>query len=336
LIKLETAVVVSFLSLGASFAHTQSTPPLTLQRTIALPIGTGKFDHFAFDQKAGRLFIAATGNHSIEVMDFKSRKVTESITGIGKPHGLAWTPATGLLYASDGTQGDLKIFAGSPLNMDTSVKLSDDADDMAYDARSKLLYVGHGGSDAANPASVAVVDTTSKSLLTNIPLATHPEGLEIDPTHDRIFVNVADAAEVVVIDGTSHTQTAAWKLTRAKDNVPLVYDAEHQLLFVACRTPARLLVLDANSGKELSDLPSGAGADDIFYDPEVHRVYLVAGSGTVDVYEVDAGKAVRAIGIIPTSAGAKTGLLVPSLHALIVGVPATGDKQAGLLQYSTR
>jgi DNA-binding beta-propeller fold protein YncE len=336
LINLKTAVIVSLLSLGASFAQTQSAPPLMLQRTIALPIGTGKFDHFAFDQKAGRLFIAATGNHSVEVMDFTSGKVTESVTGIGKPHGLAWITATGLLYASDGTQGDLKIFAGSPLNTAKSVKLSDDADDMVYDPRSKLLYVGHGGGDAATPAAIAVVDTTSQSLLANLPVATHPEGLEIDNAHDRIFVNIAKAAEVVVIDGASHTQTAAWKLTGAKDNVPLVYDAEHQLLFVACRTPARLLVLDARSGTELADLPSDAGADDIFYDPEVHRIYLIAGSGAVDVYEIDARKAVRAIGVILTSAGAKTGLLVPSLHALFVGVPATGDKQAELLHYSTR
>jgi DNA-binding beta-propeller fold protein YncE len=336
LINSETAAVVLFLSLGASSAHTQSTPPLTLQQTIALPVGTGKFDHFAFDQNAGRLFIAATGNHSIEVLDLNSGKVTQSLTGIGKPHGLAWVPTTGLLYASDGTQGDLKIFAGSPLNLSDSIKLSEDADDMVYDAKSKLLYVGHGGSDATNSAGIAVIDTTNRALLTNLPVATHPEGLEIDNAHDRIFVNVAESAEVVVIDRTSHRQTAAWKLTRAKDNVPLVYDEQHQLLFVACRTPARLLVLDANSGNELADLPSDAGADDLFYDPELHRIYLIAGSGAVDVYEIDASKVVRAIGVVATSAGAKTGLLVPSLHALFVGAPATGGKQAQLLHYSTR
>jgi DNA-binding beta-propeller fold protein YncE len=336
LINFGTAAVTFFLLLGASSAFTETAPALTLQQTIALPTGTGKFDHFAFDQKTSRLFIAATGNHSVEVLDSSSGKVTESLTGIGKPHGLAWMPAAGLLYASDGTEGDLKIFAGSPLKIDKSVKLSDDADDMVYDANSKLLYVGHGGSDAANPAGVAVIDTAHQSLLTNLPVAEHPEGLEIDNVHDRIFVNVAASAEVVVIDGASHTQTAAWKLTSAKDNVPLVYDAEHQVLFVACRTPASLLVLDANTGREIADLPSDTGADDIFFDPEVHRVYLIAGSGAIDVYQIDASKAVRAIGVIPTSAGAKTGLLVPSLHALFVGAPATGSKQAEILRYSTR
>jgi DNA-binding beta-propeller fold protein YncE len=334
--NLETAAVVLLLSLGASSAGTQASPPLTLQRAIALPNGTGKFDHFAFDLTTTRLFIAATGNHSVEVLDLNAGKVTESLSGIGKPHGLAWVPTTGFLYAADGTQGDLKIFGGSPLNQSKSVKLSDDADDMVYDPKSKLLYVGHGGGDAANPAAIAVIDTTDQKLLTNLPVATHPEGLDIDNAHDRIFVNVAESAEVIVIDGASHTQAAIWKLMGAKDNVPLTYDAEHEVLFVACRTPARLLVLDANSGRELADLPSHDGADDVFYDPELHRIYLIAGSGAIDVYEIDDGKAVRAIGTIPTSPGAKTGLLVPSQHALFVGAPARGSKQAEILHYSTK
>jgi hypothetical protein len=118
--------------------------------------------------------------------------------------------------------------------------------------------------------------------------------------------------------------------------VPLAYDEEHQVLFIACRTPARLLALDANSGNELTDLPSDAGADDLFYDPASRRIYLIAGGGAVDVYQIDAAKAIQAIGVIPTAAGAKTGLLVPSQHALFVGAPATNGKQAELLRYSTQ
>jgi hypothetical protein len=331
-----TAIAFLFISLGGLSADTQPTPPLTLQAAITLPTGTGKFDHFAYDLKANRLFIAATGNHSIEVLDLNSERLAENLGGIGKPHGLAWLPTTGLLYASDGAEGKLKIFAGSPLSLAKSIELSEDADDMVYDENARLLYVGHGGSDAKNPAAIAVIDTTRQTLLVDLPVAAHPEGLEIDHPHDRIFVNVAEAGEVVVIDGASHTQTAAWKLTRAKDNVPLAYDEEHQVLFIACRTPARLLALDANSGNELTDLPSDAGADDLFYDPASRRIYLIAGGGAVDVYQIDAAKAIQAIGVIPTAAGAKTGLLVPSQHALFVGAPATNGKQAELLRYSTQ
>jgi hypothetical protein len=325
-------VAASFIWLAVAYASAQPTSPLSLQRTIALPAGTGKFDHFAVDLTANRLFIAATGNHSIEVLDLDAGKVDETLTGLGKPHGLAWLAESHTLYASDGTQGDLKIFAGSPLAQVKSIKLSDDADDMIYDAASHRLYVGHG----ADPAQVAVIDTVSQVLVKQLPVATHPEGLEIDNATQRIFVNVAAAGEVAVIDGKSASQIASWKLTRARSNVPLAFDSQHNVLFVACRMPARLLVLDGTSGAELADLPTAPDADDLFYDAELHRVYLIAGTGEVNVYEIGGDKTVHAVGSTPTSPGAKTGLFVPAQHALYVGVPATGGKEAEILVYSTR
>jgi YVTN family beta-propeller protein len=102
---------VAFLLLwpGILSAQAQTTSPLTLQRTIALPEGTGKFDHFAYSPAGNRLFVAATGNHSIEVIDLSSDKVAQTLPGLGKPHGLAWIGETGRLFASDGLQADLKI-----------------------------------------------------------------------------------------------------------------------------------------------------------------------------------------------------------------------------------
>jgi hypothetical protein len=118
----------------------------------------------------------------------------------------------------------------------------------------------------------------TRALVTNLRVSTHPEGLDIDRKRDRIFVNIADSAEVAVIDGTTHAVTATWKLTRAKDNVPLAYDPDHDVLFVACLTPGRLLVIDAASGKEIADLTASGGVDDLFYDSGLRRIYLIAGS----------------------------------------------------------
>jgi hypothetical protein len=336
--KIEIALAV-LVGLSAHHAQSQTTSPLILQRTIALPAGTGKFDHFAVDLRANRLFIAATGNHTIEVVDLNTGKMLQTIDGLGKPHGLAWIPETSRLYASDGTQGDLKVFEGSPLKLTTSIKLSEDADDMVYDAKTRLLYVGHGG--GATPAQVAVIDTAvtdikDQSLKAELPLKTHPEGLEIDNAHDRIFVNVAEAAEVAIIDGATHSLAGSWKITRARNNVPLAFAEPHNLLFVACRVPGRLVVLDGESGKEMDDLAADEGADDLFFDAELQRIYLVAGSGAVDTYQLEANKTVRALPVTHTSAGSKTGLLVPAHHALYVGVVATGGREAEIRVYSTR
>lgn len=317
-----------------SLAQT-STPPLVLSRTIPLPGVAAKFDHLAIDESGSRLFIAATGNHSVEVIDLKTDKVQQSITGLGKPHGLAWIAATGSLYVADGSLAELRVYKGSPLALAGKIKLSDDADDMVYDEARHLLFVGHGTGDAANPTNVAVVDTDHFTLLSNASVATHPEALDIDPATKRVFANIADAGEIAVIDIASKTVSARWKLTKAADNVPIAFDSEHQLLYVACRTPGTLIAVDAATGKELASLPTAAGADDLFYDPTLRRVYVIAGSGEVDAYQVDAAKMLHALSVVKTASGAKTALFVASQNLLYVGVPGAGKEPAAIRVYAT-
>ena len=303
----------------------QTAQPFSLVRSIPLPGVAGKFDHFAIDLEGGRLFTAATGNHSVEVINLKTGTVEQSLSGLGKPHGLAWIAATGRLYVADGALKQLRMYSGSPLKLAATLKLSDDADDMVLNPSTGLLYVGQGGSDAANPPQIAVVAASDLSLKANLPVSAHPEALDIDPIAQRIFANIADAAEVAVVDGVSNSIIAHWKLANATDNVPIAFDAEHRLVFIACRKPAALLVLDATSGSELARLPTGAGADDLFYDSSLHRVYVIAGAGEVDAYQIDAQKSVHAIGILSTEAGAKTALFVPSQSLLYVGVPSASS-----------
>lgn len=321
------------ISLGVGSACAQPAP-LALQQTIPLPGVAGKFDHFAIDLAGQRLFAAATGNHSVEVIDLASGKVEQSIIGLGKPHGLAWIDSTHTLYVADGTLAELRQYRGAPLKLAGSIKLSDDADDMVYNGSNHLLFVGHGGSEAA-PARITVVDTMDFHLKTNIAVASHPEAIEIDPQGQRIFANIADSGEVSVIDGAGNAVTSSWKLSGADHNVPLAYDSEGHVLYVACRTPAVLLALDAATGKELSRVPTAEGADDLFYDASTHRVYVIAGAGEVDVFQADAHTALHSVGKIATVAGAKTALLVPSQSRLYVGVPGGASKPAEIRIYST-
>lgn len=309
--------------------------PLQLSQTITLPGISGKFDHFAIDSAGHRLFAAATGNHSVEVIDLRTAKVVQSISGLVKPHGLAFVAETGSLYLADGALAELRVYKGNPFALQGTIKLSDDTDDMVYDEASHLLFVGHGGSDAANPARIAIVDTEHFALVADLPTATHPEGLEIDPPSHRVFANIADSKEVAVISTASKEIVAHWKLTKAADNVPLAFDAEHQLLLVACRTPGTLIALDAASGREVSTAASAGGADDLFYDQDLRRAYLISGAGEVDSYQVDAAKSLHSLAVLHTAPGAKTALFVPSQKLLYVGVPGTGRHDAEIRAYAT-
>jgi DNA-binding beta-propeller fold protein YncE len=333
----KTALVVVFLSMGVLHASAQPAPPLALERSIPLPGVTGKFDHFAIDLAGHRLFAAATGNHSVEVVDLATGKVAQSITGLGKPHGLVWEAATESLYVADGSLAELRVYkgaAGSRLEPAGKLKLSDDADDMAYNESGHLLFVGTGGSDAANPARVAVVDTNNFKLTASLPVATHPEALEADAAGQRIFANIAESNEVAVMDAGGKGVVAKWKLENVADNVPMAFDAEHHALYVACRNPAMLLVLDSDSGKERSRIAIGGGADDLFYDAALHRVYVIGGAGQVDVVQADPQQALRSLGVVPTASGAKTALFVPAQSLLYLGVPGANGQPAEIRVYA--
>jgi DNA-binding beta-propeller fold protein YncE len=329
------ALALALATLSNWSANAQQ--PLTLQQTISLPGVTGKFDHFALDLEGKRLFAAATGKHSVEVIDLTSGKVQQSITGLGKPHGLAWVASTNSLYVSDGALAQLFVYKNQPgerFELAGKLKLSDDADDMVYNETTRLLFVGTGGSDSANPALIAVVNTTNFTLAATIPVATHPEALEIDAQGQRVFANIAASSEVAVIDGAGKAISNHWKLTGASDNVPLAFDAEHHAIYVACRQPAILLTIDADSGKEISRFPTVGGADDLFYDAALRRVYVIGGAGEVHVYQVDAQKRLKPLGALHTAVGAKTALFVPSQSLLYVGVPSVDGHDAEIRVYS--
>lgn len=328
-------ILLASISLYPLPANAQSVPPLALQRTIPLPGVRGGFDHFAIDLSGEVLFAAAKDNHTVEVVDLKTGKVIQSIAGLGKPHGLAWIPESRRLYVADGKLAQLKVYQGTPLQASGALKLSDDADDMIYDRHNGMLYVGHGGGNSANPARVAAINTNDFILAANLEVVAHPEALDVDEQGQRVFANIADAGQVAVINAKTNAIEMTWKLKDASDNTPMAYDAEDHMLFIACRKPAVLLVLDANTGKEIDRLPADTGADDLFYDPALHRVYVMAGLGAVDAYSVAPNGHLTSLGTIRTESGAKTGLFVPSQKLLYVGVPSLGERPAEIRIYST-
>lgn len=331
---MKVTLFVLGILLGCQVVIAQPVPPLVLQQTVKLPAVAGKFDHFAIDLKGNRLFAAATGNHSVEVINLPSGEVAQTISGLGKPHGLVWVASTQTLYVTDGILGELMKYEGSPLKLVGTIKLSDDADDMVYNETNRLLFAGHGGSSVTAPARIAVVDTDRFRLKADIAATSHPEALDIDPKSQRIFANIADSGEVSILDAAGDTEVSNWKLAGTSHNVPLALDAENHVLYVACRTPAVLLALDSATGKELARISTSEGADDLFYDSRTQRIFLIAGAGEIDVFQTDAHASLRSLGMISTVAGAKTGLFVPSQSLLYVGIPQTADNPAEIRIYS--
>jgi DNA-binding beta-propeller fold protein YncE len=93
------------------------------------------------------------------------------------------------------------------------------------------------------------------------------------------------------------------------------------------------VVLDTETGKEVTSLPVGAGAADMNFDPVTKRIYVPCGEGIITVIEQRDANDYQVIGNIPTKSGAKNGILVPSLGRYYVAVPKKGEQEAQVLVF---
>jgi len=63
----------------------------------------------------------------------------------------------------------------------------------------------------------------------------------------------------------------------------MALDESNHRLFIGCRKPARLVVLDTDTGKPVTDLAISGDIDDLFYDLIRTQLYLSCGEGFIDV-----------------------------------------------------
>lgn len=83
--------MTSALSVAACAKNAE---PLRLVQTIQLPGIDGHIDHFSIDVKGGRAFLAALAKNTIEVVDLKAGRVTQSLSGFAKPQGVLIYPSS--------------------------------------------------------------------------------------------------------------------------------------------------------------------------------------------------------------------------------------------------
>jgi hypothetical protein len=140
----------------------------------------------------------------------------------------------------------------------------------------------------------------------------------------------------VVVDRKKRAVVAKWGLGVQLGNYPMALDDTHKRLFVGCRLPAKLVVMDTISGRIVASLSTIGDADDIFYDGSRRFVYVIGGEGAVEVFRQRDADHYEPEGRIMTAPGARTGLFVPALKRLFVAVPHRGLQSAKVLVYEAK
>src|SRR2546428_615521 len=121
--------ILAFLLAAHLLAQGQPAP-LRLKQTIPLPGVSGRIDHLAVDVKQHRLFVAALGNNTVEVVDFETARRIRSISGLQEPQGLLYLPDRGRLYVAGGGDGTCRIYDATSYKLVKTIALGDDADNI--------------------------------------------------------------------------------------------------------------------------------------------------------------------------------------------------------------
>jgi DNA-binding beta-propeller fold protein YncE len=320
-------LVFVLLVLGGVSLRSFGKEPLRLEKEILLPGVEGRIDHFGADDTGQRLFIAALGNGSVEIVDVQKGERTAEIKGLEEPQGTFYNKKTNRLYVATGGDGKVRVYDGTTLALQQTAEFGDDADNVRIDQRSGDVWVGFGS------GGLGILNSAGERVGA-IELGTHPESFQFEQSGDRVFANVPKQFGVSVIDRQKRAVVAKWGLGLVAANFPMALDEADKRLFVGCRLPARMVVLDTSSGKVVSTLPTVGDADDVFYDANRRLVYVIGGGGAVEVFLQHDPDQYESIGREVTAAGARTGLFTPSSSHLYVAAPHRGSQTAKILAYT--
>jgi DNA-binding beta-propeller fold protein YncE len=314
----------------------QEKTPLRLAQTIDVP-GARKWDHFGVDLKGNRLFVSSEEEPAVEVFDLRTNKHLQSLTEFKEPHNVLPFPELKKIFVVDGEASEIKILDYDSYKLIGRIPLTIDADPVVYDPASKYLYVVNGGREAKTPTClISVVDIATGKKLADMTLETNRlESMAIEKSSNRLFVNMTGINSIGVVDREKRAVVQTWPITAGKENVPLQYDEATHRLFLATRKPSKLVVVNADNGKEVTSLDVADYVDDLAYDAAHHRLYVPGGggSGAISVVEQRGADDYQVVATVPTKPGAKTARFVPELNKYYVGVPAKDAQPAQILVF---
>jgi DNA-binding beta-propeller fold protein YncE len=330
---MKNVLIASMLMIG--IASAEEAMPLALVQSIPLPGVEGRIDHFASDAKDQRLYLAALGNDTVEVIDLAAGKVIHRIAGQKEPQGLAIVPESHEVVVANGDDGSVRFYDASTWTLKASVDLKGDADNVRYDQARQTVYVGFGD------GGIAVIDAKTHAVTARIPLPAHPESFALETGGSRIFVNVPNAHQIAILDRATASPLAAWDLSAGfpevfasahpSANFPMALDEANHRLFIGCRKPACLVVFDTAASKPVARLDLSGDTDDIFYDAKAGRLYVSCGEGFIDVIAQTDADHYQRTAKIATAGAARTAYWITDQRRLYLAVPHRGGQQAAVM-----
>ena len=326
------------LAVGATAAMAQEVTLRPAGR-VELPGYTGDFDHFDYDMKSNRLWLAAEDHGTLDIFDLHTLQKQASLKGVvDTPHGILFVPEKNRLIVTD-TGGDMqtRVIDATSNKVTANIKLpAPGADAIGYDPSRRRLYIVNGGRDAKMQETfLSAIDPVSLQHHGDLKFDTDKvEAMGIQSKGNKLFITVTGRNYVAVVDKEKMIVLDTWPIKEAQQSAPMAYDEQANRLFVVARKPGTMIVLDAASGRTVASFKAPEHCDQVIWDADNQRAYALGGEGYIGVFAQRNPEKYEELARIASAPGAKTGILVRELGQLIVAAsPGDGKPGGALLRY---
>lgn len=306
------------LSLAAQTTVFAQAQPSTTAPNDAVPYhvsqtfhvgGEGGWDYLTVDPDHKLLYVPRS-THTM-VSDANTGKTVADIPGQKRNHGVAIVASAGRGFITDGADGSVTVFDLKTHSALGKIKAAEDSDGVIFDPASGKVLVVCGDAGVLIPISPDLDLSTGKADAA-VELGGKPEFLAADG-QGKAYINLVDKDQVAVVDTKTMKVVDKWPTTPGGSPVGMSMDTSRKRLFIGCRKPQKLIVMDANNGKVLADLPIGAGVDATKFDGDI---FASCGDGTLTVVRETSPDAFQVVQTVQTPRGARTMGIDSTTHTL--------------------
>jgi len=272
--------------------------PYHILRTVAAG-GEGGFDYIVADAQGRRLYIARSGKENPRLLayDLDSLKQVGELNGISA-HGAVVDPSNHHGFASS---KPLTMFDSTNTTTLKSITVDGNPDGLTLDAGAHRVYVlSHSA------PNITAINTADGSIAGTVNLDAAVEETASDGK-GHLYVALEDKDSVGVVDAKTMTVTTRYPLS-GQGGTPagLALDPKTRVLFVACRNPAVMVMMNADTGAILTTLPIGMQNDGVLFNPATNEALAATGDGHLTVIKEDGPKKYSVEQTLTTIPGART------------------------------
>jgi DNA-binding beta-propeller fold protein YncE len=268
---------------------------------IAIPPG-GKpgFDHADVYRASRRMYVAHTGADRVDVLDCRAQTFLRSLPDLPGVAGVLIDEEQDLLLTSDRGAACVSVFRCSDEQLLGRVEVGPHPNGLAYDRRRRRLFAFKLGEPLGENCTVSVVDVNALRVIGELALSGRPRWAVYDEERDRVYVNIREPAEILVIDSAPLEIDSRLAVPAAGPHGLLL---DRDRLFCAADEGA-LVVLDRDRGDLLGNLPIPGVPDVVMHAADLARVYVAIGEPGV-VCSFDSER-LEPVEVVETELGAHT------------------------------